>query len=105
MLLDGAGCDFNVVIIFPARAKECKTGIQLRGKASSSYCHASHFRARCPNDWIAAYHTLSISSKQTLMGPVLFYLGVFLISFDALALEIVQTRILSVVFWYHLAVL
>jgi hypothetical protein len=39
------------------------------------------------------------------MGPVLFYLGVFLISFGALALEIVQTRILSVVFWYHLAVL
>jgi len=39
------------------------------------------------------------------MGRVLFYLGVFLISFDALALEIVQTRILSVVFWYHLAVL
>lgn len=37
------------------------------------------------------------------MGPVLFYLGVFLISFGALALEIVQTRILSVVVWYHLA--
>jgi predicted membrane-bound spermidine synthase len=32
-----------------------------------------------------------------------FYLGVFLISFAALALEIVQTRILSVVVWYHLA--
>ncbi|HEX5605217.1 MAG TPA: hypothetical protein VFY96_01815 [Candidatus Binatia bacterium] len=34
---------------------------------------------------------------------MLFYLGVFLISFGALALEIVQTRILSVVVWYHLA--
>jgi hypothetical protein len=34
---------------------------------------------------------------------MLFYFGVFLISFGALALEIVQTRILSVVVWYHLA--
>jgi predicted membrane-bound spermidine synthase len=32
-----------------------------------------------------------------------FYAGVFLISFAALMLEIVQTRILSVVVWYHLA--
>src|SRR5918999_2872196 len=32
-----------------------------------------------------------------------FYIGVFLISFAALMLEIVQTRILSVVVWYHLA--
>jgi len=37
------------------------------------------------------------------MRPRRFYLGVFLISFAALALEIVQTRILSVVLWYHLA--
>jgi spermidine synthase len=32
-----------------------------------------------------------------------FYSGLFLISFAALMLEIVQTRILSVVVWYHLA--
>ena len=37
------------------------------------------------------------------MRPLQFYLGVFLISFAALMLEIVQTRILSVVVWYHLA--
>lgn len=37
------------------------------------------------------------------MRPMRFYLGVFLISFAVLALEIVQTRILSVVVWYHLA--
>jgi hypothetical protein len=64
---------------FPARAKECKTGIQMRGKASSSYCHASHFRARCPNDWIAVHHTLSISSKQTLIGGFLVSPGGFVI--------------------------
>jgi spermidine synthase len=32
-----------------------------------------------------------------------FYIGVFLVSFAALLLQIVQTRILSVVVWYHLA--
>ena len=32
-----------------------------------------------------------------------FYIGVFLISSAALMLQIVQTRILSVVVWYHLA--
>jgi hypothetical protein len=32
-----------------------------------------------------------------------FYIGVFLISLATLTLEIVQTRILSVVMWYHLA--
>jgi len=37
------------------------------------------------------------------MRPVCFYIGVFLLSFAALMLEIVQTRILSVVVWYHLA--
>jgi spermidine synthase len=37
------------------------------------------------------------------MRPVSFYLGVFLISFSTLMLEIIQTRILSVVVWYHLA--
>jgi spermidine synthase len=37
------------------------------------------------------------------MRPRCFYIGVFLISFAALMLEIVQTRILSVVVWYHLA--
>ena len=41
--------------------------------------------------------------KNPTMRPRRFYLGVFLISFAALALEIVQTRILSVVVWYHLA--
>jgi hypothetical protein len=37
------------------------------------------------------------------MRPLFFYLGVFLISFSTLMLEIIQTRILSVVVWYHLA--
>jgi spermidine synthase len=37
------------------------------------------------------------------MRPVFFYLGVFLISSCTLMLEIIQTRILSVVVWYHLA--
>ena len=32
-----------------------------------------------------------------------FYTGVFLVSFAALMLQVVQTRILSVVVWYHLA--
>ena len=32
-----------------------------------------------------------------------FYIGVFFVSFAALMLQIVQTRILSVVVWYHLA--
>src|ERR1051325_7394146 len=40
--------------------------------------------------------------ENPTMSPRRFYLGVFLISFAALALEIVQTRILSVVVWYHL---
>jgi len=39
------------------------------------------------------------------MRPICFYVGVFLVSFSALMLEIVQTRILSVVVWYHLAFL
>ena len=39
------------------------------------------------------------------MRPICFYVGVFLVSFAALMLEIVQTRILSVVVWYHLAFL
>ena len=39
------------------------------------------------------------------MRPSWFYLGVFLTSLAALMLEIVQTRILSVVVWYHLAFL
>ena len=37
------------------------------------------------------------------MKPLFFYLGVFLISASTLILEIIQTRILSVVVWYHLA--
>lgn len=37
------------------------------------------------------------------MRPVFFYTGVFLISGSTLMLEIIQTRILSVVVWYHLA--
>ena len=39
------------------------------------------------------------------MRPLWFYIGVFLTSLAALMLEIVQTRILSVVVWYHLAFL
>ena len=39
------------------------------------------------------------------MRPRRFYLGVFLTSLAILMLEIVQTRILSVVVWYHLAFL
>ncbi len=39
------------------------------------------------------------------LRPLRFYLGVFFVSFAALMLEIVQTRILSVVVWYHLAFL
>jgi hypothetical protein len=39
------------------------------------------------------------------MRSALFYIGLFLISFAVLTLEIVQTRILSVVVWYHLAFL
>jgi hypothetical protein len=37
------------------------------------------------------------------MRPLFFYTGVFLISSSTLMLEIIQTRILSVVVWYHLA--
>jgi spermidine synthase len=37
------------------------------------------------------------------MRPLFFYAGVFLISCSTLMLEIIQTRILSVVVWYHLA--
>ena len=37
------------------------------------------------------------------MRPIFFYTGVFLISCSTLMLEIIQTRILSVVVWYHLA--
>jgi hypothetical protein len=37
------------------------------------------------------------------MRSIRFYTGVFLVSCAALMLEIVQTRILSVVVWYHLA--
>ena len=39
------------------------------------------------------------------MRTMRFYIGLFLISFAVLTLEIVQTRILSVVVWYHLAFL
>ena len=37
------------------------------------------------------------------MKPIFFYAGVFLVSGSTLMLEIIQTRILSVVVWYHLA--
>ena len=37
------------------------------------------------------------------MKPIFFYAGVFLVSCSTLMLEIIQTRILSVVVWYHLA--
>lgn len=39
------------------------------------------------------------------MRPFRFYTGVFTVSSSILMLEIVQTRILSVVVWYHLAFL
>src|SRR5581483_2661320 len=54
---------------------------------------------RSAGQWIVPR---SVRTRKT-MRPMRFYLGVFLISFAALALEIVQTRILSVVVWYHLA--
>jgi hypothetical protein len=37
------------------------------------------------------------------MRPFMFYIGLFLITLCTLMLQIVQTRILSVVVWYHLA--
>ena len=37
------------------------------------------------------------------MRPIFFYTGVFLVGCSTLMLEIIQTRILSVVVWYHLA--
>src|SRR5881296_3416980 len=36
-------------------------------------------------------------------NPGFFYTGVFLVSANTLILQIVQTRVLSVVAWYHLA--
>src|SRR5688572_28415646 len=43
------------------------------------------------------------SHERLFMRKANFYSGVFLISFAGLMLQIVQTRILSVVVWYHLA--
>jgi hypothetical protein len=37
------------------------------------------------------------------MSPVKFYVGLFLVTACTLMLQLVQTRILSVVSWYHLA--
>ena len=37
------------------------------------------------------------------MKPGRFYSGLFVLTFSTLALEIIQTRLLSVVTWYHLA--
>ena len=37
------------------------------------------------------------------MSPQRFYMGVFLIASCTLMLQVIQTRILSVVSWYHLA--
>lgn len=39
------------------------------------------------------------------MKPVRFYLGVFLVAASGLMLQVIQTRILSVVLWYYLAFL
>ena len=39
------------------------------------------------------------------MKPARFYCGVFLVTASGLMLQIVQTRILSVVLWYYLAFL
>src|SRR5438093_13072840 len=38
-----------------------------------------------------------------MVRPVRFYCAVFLLSCSTLLLEIVETRLLSVVSWYHLA--
>jgi spermidine synthase len=47
--------------------------------------------------------SLTVFAKKNAMTTLFFYSGVFLISFSTLMLEIIQTRILSVVVWYHLA--
>src|SRR5215469_10867184 len=39
------------------------------------------------------------------MKPTRFYLGVFLVTASSLMLQIIQTRLLSVVLWYYLAFL
>ena len=57
-------------------------------------------------DISAGLRLVSITIKrgqENQMKPFFFYLGVFLISGSTLVLQIVQTRILSVVAWYHLA--
>ena len=40
---------------------------------------------------------------QTMTSTAHIYLGTFLIAFATLVFEVVLTRILSVVTWYHLA--
>ena len=50
--------------------------------------------------------SVNLHSQQATanpMKPIFFYAGVFLVSGSTLMLEIIQTRILSVVVWYHLA--
>ncbi|MDP2940602.1 MAG: hypothetical protein Q8O13_11135 [Candidatus Omnitrophota bacterium] len=43
--------------------------------------------------------------RSSHLIPKLFYFGLFILSFCLLALEILLTRILSVIFWYHFAFL
>ena len=43
------------------------------------------------------------TARGTLLKPTRFYAGLFLLAFSTLVLEIVETRLLSVVSWYHLA--
>jgi predicted membrane-bound spermidine synthase len=47
--------------------------------------------------------SLADFGHEIAMRPLFFYAGVFLIGSATLMLEIIQTRILSVVVWYHLA--
>jgi len=47
----------------------------------------------------------STAPQTTSKFSHFFYLGIFILSFCLLALEIILTRILSVVFWYHFAFL
>ena len=43
------------------------------------------------------------AAQQESMKPGQFYAGLFLLTFSTLALEVIETRILSVMTWYHLA--
>src|SRR5918999_58583 len=45
----------------------------------------------------------SPGTRARAISPLRFYAGLFLITACTLMLQVVQTRILSVVAWYHLA--